>query len=380
MKINFAKYLLEILLEQGKVDVPGLGKFEMERKSASFGDGRQSLNGPRQEIVFKERHDSNDTQLQDRISSKEGSGVDSIKAGEFVNQFTSDVLKGLMENKEVEIAYIGIIKRNVDEQISFTQNQGTIDKLNKYLPEVELPEPQKLEPTETESTAKVPPFKKPAEAKPVVVKTATEKSIVATAENASSIRTDIKPEAKPILEPEKSGMGWIKWVVSILGFILLSTLLFKMCGKEDPMAYKANHTEEIVEDEKSQLAGIEETYEQQEEENIKESIRDDGSQKENDSNFDDGSAEAEITTAADFNREQCIVIIGSYQSNKNVKSTSSQIKDKGYNIYTESHGAYTRVGVKMNCDDINESYSSFVQKISREFGVNAWFLSHEVKQ
>lgn len=379
MKINFAKYLLELLLEQGKVDVPGLGKFEMERKSASFGDGRQSLNGPRQEIVFKEVHDSNDTQLQDRISNKEGTEVDSVKAGEFVNQFTSDVLKGLMENKEVEIAYIGIIKRNVDEQISFTQNQGTIDKLNKYLPEVDLPEPQKLEPTETESAAKVSPTKKPAEAKPAEAKPAVEKPIVAT-EKASTIKTDIKPEAIPILEPKKTGMGWIKWVVGIFGLILLSTLLFKMCGKEDPTEYKANQTEGIVEDENIQLASSEETKEQQEDEHIKESTGDDGSQEDSDSNFDEGSVEAETKTAADFNKEQCIVIIGSYQSNKNVRSTSSQIKDKGYNIYTESHGAYTRVGVKMNCDDITGSYSSFVQEISKEFGVNAWFLSPEVKQ
>jgi len=380
MKINFAKYLLEILLEQGKVDVPGLGEFVMERKPASFGDGRQSLKGPQQEIIFNESHDSNDTRLQDRIASKEESEVDSVKAKEFVNQFTSDVLKGLMANKEVEIAYVGTIKRDSDEHLSFTQNQATIDKLNRYLPEVDLPKPQKLEPVEKEPLVKVAPVANPV---------AEEKPILST-DKPSSIRTDIKTETPPAdVEPEKSSFGWIKWVLGILGLVLLSTLLLKMCGKEDTTAYKTTQTEELVQDDNNQDETAEEIDGQSTDENSQDNpvensdntTDDDGSSVESGNKSDDyGSANTESKTASDFNKEQCIVIIGSYQSGKNVRNASSQIESKGYIIYTESHGAYTRVGVKINCDDISGSYSSFLQKLSREFSVNAWFLSPEVQQ
>lgn len=363
MKINFAKYLLEILLEQGKVDVPGLGRFEMKRQSASFGEGRQSLMAPRQEIIFSEQHDSNNTLLQDRIASKEGVEIDNAKASEFVGQFTSDVLKGLMDNKEVEIAYVGTIKRDADAQISFVQNEATVDKLNKYLPEVDLPQAEQV-PVKKEVVTEAPAA--PQEAKPIIA-----------ASKESSFRTDIKPEVTPsYVEPAKSSLGWLKWLIGILGLVFLSTILFKMCGAEDASAYKTTQQDEVTQEEGNQEETGDDTSIASEE-----SQSTDDSEKEIDFKSEDsGVKETDMKTASDFNKDQCIVIIGSYQSDKNVRSADSKIKNKGYKVYKESHGAYTRVGVKIDCDNIDGSYSSFVQRISREFGVNAWFLSPEVKQ
>lgn len=352
MKINFAKYLLEILLEHGKVDVPGLGKFEMERKPSSFGDGRKSLKGPQQEIVFREEHDANDLKLQERIAAKESPQVDQAKAAEFVNQFTSDVLKGLMENEEVEIAYIGTIKRGSDEQIGFTQNQATADKLNKYLPEVELPKAEKS-PVE-EIKVKSEPVAKPA----------------------SSIKEDIKAEpVQSYVEADKSGLAWLKWLVGILGLVILSTLLFKMCGKEDGSAYRSNQTEENTE----QIADSTEmnNKETAEKTNDPEEVSEEtemNAEEEND------RSDSDVIDASDFNKEKCIVIIGSYQSAKNVRGAANKIESKGYQVYKETHGAYTRVGLNMNCEDIDGRYENFVNDVSREFGVNAWFLSPEVKR
>ena len=355
MKINFAKYLLEILLEQGKVDVPGLGKFELEKKASEFGEGRKTLKAPTQEIVFSETHNSADTKLRDRISNKEGGDIDNLKADEFVNQFTSDVSKGLVDEGEVEIAYLGTIKRSGAGQINFVQNQATIDKLNKYLPEVSLPETQKTPEKEVTASAKV------ADPKPA----------------ATSIRKDIKTEPTPsYVEPEKSGLGWLKWVIGILGFIILSTMLFKMCGKEDQSAYKSNQAKEETKlDEQG-------TVETEAKEDITETLN---SEDEKETEMQEEGNKVESSSpnpnaASDFNKEKCIVIIGSYQSSKNVKSASAKIESKGYALYKETHGAYTRVGLNMNCDDISGSYKSFVRDISREFGVNAWFLSPEVKQ
>ncbi len=355
MKINFAKYLLEILLEQGKVDVPGLGKFELVKKSSEFGEGRKTLKAPTQEIVFSESHDSSDTKLRDRISNKEGGDIDKNKADEFVNQFTSDVSKGLVDKGEVEIAYLGTINRSGVGQINFLQNQATIDKLNKYLPEVTLPETQKVPTKESAASVKV----------------------ADTKSAATSIRKDIKPERSlSYAEPEESGFAWLKWVLGILGLIILSTLLFKMCGKEDQSAYKTNQAkEESVSD---TLDKVDAEMDGNTGEEM--SSEDEGKTEQGEAGNKVESSSPHTNAATDFNKEKCIVIIGSYQNSKNVRSATAKIESKGYSLYKETHGAYTRVGLNMNCEDISGSYKSFVRDISREFDVNAWFLSPEVKQ
>ena len=384
MKINFAKYLLELLLEQGKVNVPGLGKFQLERKSASFGDGRKTLVGPAQEILFSEEHDSNDTVLQDRIASKEANEVDAVKAGEFVNQFTSDVLKGLMENKEVEVAYLGTIKTGVNDQISFVQNQATVDKLNKYLPEVELPAVQKLGDISTPEVQKsetvIPVVKQEV---PKVESSIEKKQVVETPkkEVRSTFRSDLVPEEEldPVVKVKEPDYGWLKWLLAIIGLVAFSTMAFKMCGKEDKDAYRSNQSEK-----QEQVATDDKTNDDQQ----SDGLVDDGSEGSEENPTDEidfksdeeVSPKSEMKTASDFNKEKCIVIIGSYQSSKNVRSATAKIESKGYDLYKETHGAYTRVGVSKNCEDINISYSNFAKKISREFGVNAWFLSPEVRQ
>lgn len=363
MKINFAKYLLEILLEKGKVDVPGLGNFQLERKSASFGEGRKSLKAPTKEIIFSEEHQTNDTVLQDRIAQKEDESVDTAKAGEFVNQFTSDVLKGLMEHKEVEIAYLGTIKRGADEKISFVQNQATIDKLNKYLPEVELPEQKKVEPevkaTINEKVAATEQKASIEEAKPKVAEVKKEAS--------SAIRKDIEiPEPTPPAEPKSS---WLKWLLAIIALIVISTLTFKMCGKEDQSAYKTTQVEDDGSQTEDQVPDVNDEETEASSDGMKEGAEDiDFKEDEEDTN------EEPVKTAADFNKEQCPIIIGSYQNNKNLRSTISKIESKGYTVYEEKHGAYTRVGMSVACDEVDGNYTAYLRNISKEFGVNAWWL------
>ncbi len=349
MKINFAKYLLELLLANGTIDVPGLGKFELVKKSASFGEGRKTLKAPRREIRFDEEHDSEDLILQEAISR--GESIDSEKATSFIRQFTSDVLSGLIENGDVEIAYLGLIKRKFDEKIQFVQNEGTVEKLNTWMPEVELPEPQKIVAI---------PENLPSKAE-----------IVAGNKNiGSTIRTDIKEEiSESVLVVEKNAStAWWKWLLPFVAVIAISAILFKMCAKEDKTVYETLNNEEVealVED-TTALNLVEE------EGQIEEVV---------DIDFkSEDKTEQSIGSGSALSKEQCIVIIGSYQNQRNVQSTTNQIVDKGYRIYKETHGAYTRVGLTVDCEDIEGTLANYLSEISREFGVNAWFLTPEVHQ
>ena len=50
-----------------------------------------------------------------------------------------------------------------------------------------------------------------------------------------------------------------------------------------------------------------------------------------------------------------------------------RVSNLGYEVYTESLGNYTRVGLVFECGE-NTDLEAFIQKIRRELAAKAWYL------
>ena len=355
MKINIAKYLLELLLERGDITIPGLGKFEVENAPASYGEGRKTLLPPTKGFSFNAKHNTEDVIFKNHLAKLEN--LDSAKADEFLSKFTSDIMKGLMEDQAVELAYLGTLKRDGDYgTVSFIQNDATVSKLNKILPEVVLPDPKSV------GTPEMVSVPEPTKAKSVNPKPKVESQI-------SDLKPSAKVSAAKPIHAESTGSGWWQWLLAVLLLGAIFVLGFKMCSGEKPDVYKTDETPTASIEEKGTVDSEEIIY-TLEEEPTTEDVLESSAQ-------DTGETSGETAT---ISGDDCIIIVASMQNQKNVSRLLNKIRGKNYQSYTEKHGAYTRVGISVDCDEVRGTYKEFIRKISREFDVNAWSLKPEFPQ
>ena len=354
MKINIAKSLLELLLENGSVTIPGLGKFEMVKKAASFGEGRKSLLPPAKGFSFSEDHDPENEEFKNHLIKAEN--IDSEKAEQFLSKFTSNISKGLMDKQAVELAYVGVIRRNDGTgDLAFLPNSITLKKLNDALPEVSLPDPKAIGSSpKSETPTHIPPT---AKDKSTGIKSAAKKEV-----------SKPKPVRTPYEEPKERGC--LPW---ILGAILLGSLLLlcmKMCSSDGDTVYRT-----LPDEPTSIIAANENSSETNDISNgTKEAVEDDQSITQGE------ESTSEIPPVISSTQENCIVVVASLQNDRNIDKMLNRIKNKNYKSYTETHGAYTRVGVQVDCDEVRGSYENYIRQVSKDFGVNAWSLTPEFPQ
>jgi len=361
MKINIAKCLLELLLESGKVTVPGLGEFVMNSQSASFGAGRKSLLPPTKSFSFNEDHNASDDALAGYLTQVVD--INEKQAKQFVDKFSASVNEGLDAKKPVELAYVGLLKKQ-DGKIDFLQNSMTIAKINNLLPEVNLPEPRAI--GETPKMEVPVPEQAPTKAtSPSKPKTVAEPAKIKASKPATS--KPVAPAAaaiKPNLEKPKERGCW-PWVLAALLLIgALSVLGIKMCSSDGKDVYHT--TKDPVATEEGVSTTDEGSTTSIDSENTKET------------NTSSSNSEETATTSIATNMpEDCIVIVASLQNRRNIARLVDKVSNLNYQLYTETHGAYTRVGVQIKCASLDGFYEDFISKVSDDFGVNAWSLQPE---
>lgn len=372
MKINIAKHLLELLLERGEITIPGLGKFAVQSNPASFGEGRKSLLPPTKGFLFDENHNSEDDVFKNHLINHEN--ITAEQADQFVSKFTANVMEGLMANKPVELAYIGILKRDEAKgTLDFLQNSLTLAKINQGLPEVGLPDPK--------SVGSIPKKDLPV---PETVPAKTTTPADANKQKESELKSEPikqkpveeKSQPKPMYDEPKERGCW-PWIVGAILLIgALSILTVKMCSTDNSDVYKSIDSTPVVEVEKT---GNEEEMTIGNEAAVMET---DDAEAEPISDHQESNDEEEIlsTVAANDSSNDCIVIVASMQNQNNIDRLIKKVQSKGYQLYTESHGAYTRVGVSINCSDLPGSYKEYIRNVSNDFQVNAWSLSPEFPQ
>ncbi len=74
--------------------------------------------------------------------------------------------------------------------------------------------------------------------------------------------------------------------------------------------------------------------------------------------------------------ESCVIIIGSFSNYQNVNAAERKLKNRGYSVYVEEYGPYTRVGFEFDCTGKN--LEAYIQDIRRSIESKAWYLQPEL--
>jgi len=90
---------------------------------------------------------------------------------------------------------------------------------------------------------------------------------------------------------------------------------------------------------------------------------------------------AELNAGAALNGDNpqtCVIITGVFSDYRNVNRMEKMLETKGYIVYQEEYGPYTRVGLEFDC--IEEDLVDYIQKIrsSIPHAKKAWYLKPEM--
>jgi hypothetical protein len=70
--------------------------------------------------------------------------------------------------------------------------------------------------------------------------------------------------------------------------------------------------------------------------------------------------------------KNCIIITGSYQQSKSSLKMIEKLQSKGYQVYTEQHNNFTRVGISFDCENID--LKEYIYEIRNTISKDAWYL------
>jgi len=145
-----------------------------------------------------------------------------------------------------------------------------------------------------------------------------------------------------------NNFSWLKW----LGILFMSGLIFFGVWKGCMTTEKPKQSAQTLHKEMS-----EETL----------------ARESNDSNKDNKTVIKNTLVTTD----DCIIITGVYTSETNIESMKASLVDLGYDIYTESYGPYTRVGISFTCGDTDLKEEMY--KVRSKTNATAWYLQPRVQ-
>ena len=133
MKVDVAKAVLDILVENGSVRIPGLGNFDLKDIPAKFSPGKQSMSPPSKEVVFSEEKGDSEELINKIKKDYKLRKVDAVKA---VDLFSDKIFKNLLKFDKVRITGLGMLNKRKDDSVEFEVNKSFIQQFNYGLPSV----------------------------------------------------------------------------------------------------------------------------------------------------------------------------------------------------------------------------------------------------
>lgn len=304
--------LRQMLVEKGSVSIRGVGTLKLFRNAANLIPIEQRLLPPSYQIQLHEYEDS---------SYDEQRYIDLYYTNSKYNweDFNEYVLSSLVNYGKCEIEGVGLLQRDLSGHISFLPNQNFLMRLNQGFPDIQLI-----------------PLKK-----------------ILTPSNFEVGQVTPTPFSK-----EKKSFNY-KWISGILLLIVLCFYVWRYLDYTYQLSIRENN--EIM----AEPETIPTTFDEV-------SMIDSGAKS------GDGGKYIEESVVVDEvqNTINCIIIVGSFKSKKNVNRMLKKLSEMGYNTYYENFGIFTRVGVTFDCprDKLVDSIVSIRSRIEPK----SWFLSPEL--
>ena len=365
MRIEIAQSIREILDERKTVTIQGLGSIKLVQKPAYFGELRKSMFPPSVDMVFEETSSSNNVLIQ-RLMENEG--VSKKNAEKALRKYSEAIVNALVNYGSVRLKGICRLDRLDSGKIHIDPDESFTAAYFKDLPEVPaiIVAPKKASKT-ISTQAPVTPDETPA-----AIVTTSEDAIKSsvpqpeTAAKATAVITDLIAEMKeeqtestvepPEEEPNYSmqwdpghheeGYGIIPWIIGgivLIALIAFTVFSFKQCQPAEELPFsneqQSEHITDILVNESTETS--------------------------------DTLASAGLLTP-----DKCIIITGSFASQKNVDLMSAKVAGAGHEVYHEVSGNYTRVGLTFDCTDVD--LPSYLQNIRATIAPQAWYLDPEL--
>lgn len=197
-----SRMIKELVLENDRVSLPGLGVFVCEYVPASFSDKGFVINPPYKRIYFRSKKED-DGLLVSFYAGK--NGVDMDVAEKFVEDAVSDIRKELESKRSMEFPGLGKLRSTKENTLFFVADQdldiypdgfGLVSVSLKSSESEDIPESVPVTPAAPAASA--------------------------------------TPEAPAIPESGKKKVPVWKWVLAILGIVVLALALFAIVARIFP--------------------------------------------------------------------------------------------------------------------------------------------------
>lgn len=230
-----SRMIKELVLENDRVSLPGLGVFVCEYVPASFSDKGFVINPPYKRIYFRSKKED-DGLLVSFYAGK--NGVDMAVAEKFVEDAVSDIRQELESKRSVEFPELGKLRSTKENTLFFVADRdldiypdgfGLVSVSLKSSESEDIPESVPVTPAAPAASAtSVPPEVPAAPAVPVAP------AAPAVSETVETPVTAATPEAPAIPESGKKKAPAWKWGLAILGIVVLALALFAIVARIFP--------------------------------------------------------------------------------------------------------------------------------------------------
>ncbi len=368
MKINISEVILDVLMTNEKVSLPGIGSIIVQHKGAAFSPGKQTLDPPSSSIEFSEEQ-FEDTALIEKV--KEKYSLDDEKAGIILTTFSNEILNGFLNYDKVSIKNIGILKRGEDGVVGFETSRFLKAWLSDSFPTLEV---EHIEPTQAStaveeiendkastesSTEEIEPSIKEVPAPSmdkgpeITEQKLPERVDYTTTKSTLKPASEIEPVSYTPPVEEKDGMGLL-WLLPLLLTLLLIGGIIWGIRWYNQNAKTSKATQEMTLDSTENAIASDTMVVNQDTDVAAEN-----------------NTSAEVAST-DENPQECIIIIGSYRNESNINEMLYKIKDKGLVSYTEKYGPYIRVGFTFDCRNVD--LETYISQVREQLGDQSWYL------
>lgn len=249
----------ELVLENDRVSLPGLGVFVCEYVPASFSDKGFVINPPYKRIYFRSKKED-DGLLVSFYAGK--NGVDMDVAEKFVEDAVSDIRQELESKRSVEFPGLGKLRSTKENTLFFVADQdldiypdgfGLVSVSLKSSESEDIPESVPVTPAApaapaapeapaapvapeapADPAAPATPVAPAAPEAPAIPETSVAPAAPATPETPEAPVTPAAPEAPAIPESGKKKAPAWKWVLAVTGIVVLALALFAIVARIFP--------------------------------------------------------------------------------------------------------------------------------------------------
>lgn len=309
MRIDIGKYLAELLYENQTVNIPGLGGFVAEYKSAVIDHVQGKIHPPSTDLSFNKNRVIDDGILVNFIREKHS--LTYSEAEQAIQEYVDHVKQILDQKDAVELPGVGKIYRDYEKNIQFLPKPNNFNVDTYSLPPV-----------------KFIPINRAEKQRPVAN---TKKTLI---ENKKTVKAPLTSTVSDWFQKGLPIISALSVLIVGLGiyfvFFNKDTEPLKNIRKVPASRYNVSPVDDVEED-----GGDTGTIEGQLDEDQEEIIEEEDGQ----------IIDTEGATAAP-NTKFVVIIIGSFSNQANVQRLVKKIFDAGYNAHTEKKGNLTKVGVK----------------------------------